>query len=359
MLWRAAAILAASLLAAGPEANAAEAPVLATPETIHDFLIQNVCLDAGGVVRVGVSPIDSDGCRSQRDLRPGESLPYHKHDHPAPSQREGAPDGYQRHDSFPVETALLGAVVEHSFDFGAGADRHFGIFDTGSDGGDIAILSPGIVSFGATEDGGAGFQLFVGECEGRVTAAALKASWIVVRFAAQEAAPLEGETVAHLSDLTKGHQETCPARFAAAYTRWSVKPFRYRAVPGQGTPVTLTTLVSEHYGGDNPATADHVERFYFTRELGSTRWERWQNAGGNRQLSAERLAAQAAEFARSGRCSAGERPVGGAPFVLIDCREWTRIVPPADPEGDRPGFFIEAIRARPDAPRFFAPPAGR
>jgi hypothetical protein len=29
------------------------------------------------------------------------------------------------------------------------------------------------------------------------------------------------------------------------------------------------------------------------------------------------------------------------------------IYPPTDPAGDRPGFWIEAIRARPEAPGFF------
>jgi hypothetical protein len=43
--------------------------------------------------------------------------------------------------------------------------------------------------------------------------------------------------------------------------------------------------------------------------------------------------------------------------LLVDCREWTRIEPPSDRSGDRSGFFIDAIRARPDAPAFFAPPA--
>ena len=43
-------------------------------------------------------------------------------------------------------------------------------------------------------------------------------------------------------------------------------------------------------------------------------------------------------------------------MVMVDCREWTRIVPPADPAGDRPGFFIDALRARPDLPAFFAAP---
>ena len=361
------ALLALALLpAAGFAATLSAAPspglepTLATADTIRDFMIQNVCLDAGGTVLVGHSPADGDpACAAQRDLRPGERLPYHKHDHPSPGQREGAPAGYQRHDSFPVETAGLGTVVEHSFDFGVGEGRRFGVFDAGSDGGDVAILAPGVASIGATEDGGAGFQLFVGECSGPVRPAALAHSWIIVTFDADRPAPLEGETVARLKDLKSGQQETCPSRFNAALTSWRVAMFRYRAATGQGQPITLTTLISEHYGGASRATADHVERFYFTREFGGTRWERWQNANGNARFGAAKIAEMAASFAATGRCSAPAVPDGSAALLLVDCREWTRIEPPVDPSGDRPGFFIDKVRARPDAPAFFAPPETR
>jgi hypothetical protein len=303
----------------------------------------------------GVSPADGNpGCVDQRDLRPGERLPYHKHDHP--NQGDSALLGYQRHDSFPVETAGFGAVVEHSFDFGAGEGRRFGVFDAGSDGGDITILSGGIVSIGATEDGGGGFQLFVGECTGPVDAASLTHSWIVAQFDPARPAPLQGETIARLIDLRAGRQDACPSRFNQAFTSWRVVPFLYRAAPGQGAPVTLTSLISDHYGGASRATADHVERFYFTRELGGTRWERWQNASGP---NAAKIAEAAAGFAASGRCSAPQMPGGGAQMLLVDCREWTRIEPPADPAGDRPAFFIDRVRARPAAPAFFAPPAER
>jgi hypothetical protein len=331
-----------------------QSEIAGTPAVIRDFLIQNVCLDPRGAVITGVSPVDGNSaCVDQRDLRPGERLPYHKHDHP--NRGDNRPLGYQRHDSYPVETAGFGEVVEHSFDFGGFEDRRFGVFDR-ADGGDIAVLSPGRVSFAATEDGGAGFQLFVGECSGQVTPEALTHSWIVVEFPLDGKKPLEGETIARLGDLTVGHQETCPSRFGAAYTRWHVAPFRYRAMPGQGAPVMLTTLISDHYGGAGRSDADHVERFYFTRELGGTRWERWQNANGNRQFSGATVAEAARTFAASGRCSDAPVPEGGAPMVLIDCREWTRIVPPSEPAGDRPGFFVKELRSRADAPAFFALP---
>lgn len=315
-----------------------------------------MCLDRAGRVILGRSPIDQPGgCARRRDLAPGERLPYHKHDHPSPEQSAGAPTGYQRHDSFPVETAGLGTVVEQSFDFGAGAGRQFGVFDQGSDGGDIAVLGPGVVSFAATEDSG-GFGLWVGECHGEIDAAALTHSWVIAQFDPGQPAPLRGETITRLNGVPAGRPDTCPARFNAAFTAWRVVPFRYRVVPGQGPPVTLTTLISDHYGGADPASADHVERFYFTRELGGTRWERWQNAAGNRDMPPAEIAEKGAGFAASRRCSSVDPPAGGAHFVLIDCREWTRIVPAADPAGDPPGFLIAALRAHADAPVFFAAP---
>lgn len=348
----AAAILLIAALAGA--ASAAELPV-ATADTVRDFMIQNVCLDAAGVPLPGRSPADGEAsCAAQRDLRPGERMPYHKHDHPAPDQRAGAPTGYQRHDSFPVETAGAGVVVEHTFDFGGDAKNRFGAFDRGSDGGDIAILSPGAASLGATEGGGGPFGLWSGDCRDAVTAAALTRSWLVLEYDPNQAGPMQGQATARLNAVLPGRY-SCPTKLNAALTVWRVEPFRFRAAPGQGTAVTLTTLISDHYGGGNRDTADHVERFYFTRELGGVRWERWQNTAGNRQFSAARIAEQAAWFASTGRCSAVDPPAG-APMVLIDCREWTRIVPSAEPAGDRPGFFLESIRTRPDAPAFFAAP---
>jgi hypothetical protein len=338
-LWLAAGLSVAAV--------AGDDPSIGSPETVRDFMIQNVCIDGSGAVLEGVSPIDGDPrCRAQRDLMPRDNLPYHKHDHPAAADGGRLPRGYQRHDSFPVATAQFGTVIEHSFDFGEGDGRQFGIFDVGrGDGGDITLLSPQAVSFAATEDGGAGFQLFVGPaCQDRVGAAALAGSWIIALLDSDQ--PLQGETVARLNDLKEGRQANCPVRLNAAFTRWYVAPVRYRAAEDQGAPITLTTLVSEHYGGEHPEAADHVERFYFTRELGSTRWERWQNLSHSRDFSADQVAKAASDLASSRRCSQTAAPASGAPLAMVDCREWTLITPTEKPAGDRPGFFIDAIRSR-------------
>src|ERR1700736_4258622 len=119
LLWGAAAVMVCGMLAASADDAGGAASVAASPEVISDFLIQNVCLDASRTVLEGVSPIDGDPrCATQRDLTPGEKLSYHKHDHPSPGDRAAVARGYQRRDSFPVETGPFGRVVEHSFDFG-------------------------------------------------------------------------------------------------------------------------------------------------------------------------------------------------------------------------------------------------
>jgi hypothetical protein len=177
-----------------------------------------------------------------------------------------------------------------------------------------------------------------------VDAAALTGSWIIALLEADR--PLQGEIVARLNDLKQGRQSICPSRLNAAFTRWYIAPFRYRSAEAQGAPIALATLISEHYGGEHPETADHVERFYFTRELGSTRWERWQNLSHSRDFSAEQVAKAASQLTASRRCSEAAVPASGAPLAMVDCREWTLIVPPDKPAGDRPGFFIEAVRSR-------------
>jgi hypothetical protein len=353
--------LAAGALAlglfAGQAAAAPPGEVVATAASLRDFMIQDVCLDATGAVLTGISPIDGNPrCVATRDLRPGEALPYHKDDHPGGGD-SGAPLGYQRHDSFPVRTAAYGTIVEDSYDFGTGDGRRFGVFDTGKgDGGDLVLLEPGIVSIAATEDGGAGFQLFVGpRCASPLTPASLDDSWIIATFDARAPAPLRGHTVARLDDLHEGHQETCPGRLNAAFTRWYTKPVRYRAAPGQGKPVLLTTLVSEHYDSADPQKAHAVERFYFTRALGSTRWESWRRLSDPDTREGALVGGAAASLAASDRCSPAPPPEGG-PFVMVDCREWTLIEPPSAPQGDAPRFFVRAIRDRPALPDFFAAP---
>ncbi len=361
-------ILAAmvALALAGPAAGEPDGKAVAgsgdtaSAATLQDFLTQNVCVDRGGQVLRGVSPVDDDSrCVSQRDLMPGERLPYHKHDHPSPDQRGTAPTGYQRHDSVPVDTAQFGVVIEQSFDFGAGQGRRFGVFDeAGGDGGDIMILSAHDASIAATQDGGAGFQLFTGPaCRGAVTPDGLRDSWLTAAIDGEH--PLAGNAIAHLKDLAIARQNLtaappeCPSRLDEAYTTWRVVPFRYRSAPGQGHGFSLPTLISEHFAGADPARAPHAERFYYTRALGSTRWERWERRPSPGSASAADFDRRAETFAASQRCGPAPPPFDDAALVVVDCREWTLIVASDHGDGDPPGFFIDFLKKQGDEPQLF------
>ena len=318
--------LAALTLAAAGASAAQPAPPPAW-QAAYDFLVPAVCIGPDGAIIIGASPLDAPAsCPRRRKLALDERLPYRQRDWPGAGEPEARRDGYQQTNSFPIRTTL-GLAVAQTWDFGDDV-RAFDRFDPG-DGGQIAFFSERSAAFGLTEDGGAGLQLFIGP------GCTLLDAWIIVDrgFAA---APL-GEVTARLTR----RRDACPGRLGHAYTAWRVQPvaFRTRTRARSGT-IHLDALVSEHYGGRSVAAADHLERFHFTRELGATRWERWQNLAV-RDRAEDRVAARS--LAESERCSPGIGPPGEG-WVLVDCREWTQIVAPADPDGDPVGFWVDRLR---------------
>ena len=322
-------VLIASLLLTVPVTARAQDEPAPGWRVAWDFLVENVCIDANNQPLPGVSPLDEPAaCPSQRKLAIGERLPYHKRDWAMIAERDMRPNGYQQSDSFPVRT-IYGPAVVQTYDFGD-TPRAFGRFDDG-DGGQIAFFTAQSASFGITEDGGAGLQLFLGPACKPVD------SWIVVdsSFAARPAC----QTLARLTRLAW----LCWLRLDDAFTRWHVQPVSYRdRVHGRLGRVVLSTLVSEHFGGRDVEAADHLERMYFTRELGYTRWERWQNLSRHDRPSDRQGAAM---LAAQDRCEPGlGAPAAGAVWVMTDCREWTQMVPPADPAGDSPGFWLDKLR---------------
>ena len=52
----------------------------------------------------------------------------------------------------------------------------------------------------------------------------------------------------------------------------------------------------------------------------------------------------AAELAATGRCAEGLGAPSAASWAMVDCREWTQVVPPDDPAGDPPVFWLDRLR---------------
>lgn len=314
--------------------------------TVYDFLVQDVCLDADEKAVAGLSPLDPR-CKRHRDLLPGEALPYHKADWPGDEDLRHQPAGYERSDSVPVHSRLLGSLVVQTFDFGAGDERRFGAFDHG-DGGQVVAFSETSASIILTEDGSRGLQLMAGPgcTPGQIAGPLLLDSWVIV---ARAAGTIDsGSALAKLRIVTDA---SCPAAFDYAYTEWHTAMLRYRASLSDDLTAPLLTLISSHFGGKSVTSAGHLERFYFTRELGWTRWERWQNTGLSKDPDRSVRASRRLNSSR--RCGPLE-PAPGGEWLMTDCREWTNIAGPDSTAGDRPEFWVERLREYPLTRELFA-----
>jgi hypothetical protein len=87
----------------------------------------------------------------------------------------------------------------------------------------------------------------------------------------------------------------------------------------------VDVIISEHYGGEQMTSADHLERFYFARDLGLIRWERWENFSVPKPSAFVQMAEG---FAQTGRCRPWAYSTAVGPeWRMIDCRNWTTLVP--------------------------------
>jgi hypothetical protein len=293
------------------------------PDLIN-YLVQSMCLDELGRPIAG-TPLDAN-CRSKRPQVAGDRVFYRKHDWSNATDKGRAATGYQASDS--VVAAQDGRMwVIQTFDFGD-APRTFGKFDAGQgDGGQLLVMADGWASAIMTEDGGAGVQWFIGPgCRAAPKTDARFVSWI---FFGDDAQPGVWQSVfAHLNRETS--PAGCPFRFNTAYTRYRADQITmtFRLVTRKGNMQSINrstdVVISEHYGGDDIAHADHLERFYFGRDLGLVRWERWENFAAARPTEIHRMADLITSSERCMPLRYSEAP--GARWRMIDCRSWTMLV---------------------------------
>jgi hypothetical protein len=244
-------------------------------------------------------------------------LPYRKHDWPGTADAAAKPAGYQASDSL-LGTLLGRPAILQTFDFGGGA-RAFVRMDPG-DGGQAVLLRDGTAASPLTQDGGDGVQWFQSpDCRASGGPAP---GWL---FAAL---PLSGAWQERVVRLNKSRgPDQCPTVFSESLTRWRTAridlPWR-EAATGAVSSAPAEVLVSEHFGTGSIGTADHLERFWFARGLGLTRWERWEHTTRSRLPDRERMARLIAGSGRCPRIAFGEPPAAG--WQLVDCRTWTNMV---------------------------------
>lgn len=180
------------------------------------------------------------------------------------------------------------------------------------DGGQIiAVDGAGVVRFWATQDGSYnGLQFFVGNlCGGD--------GWILFdnRVAAGDVVTWITE-VAQLS-ISKVSATDCPP-LGASYTRYMRQPvtFPFQTEGTPTSPLTLDTIVTEHYNNGSIAGSYDMERNWFAEGFGNLRWESWST----KVPPGADLAARCPPLSINGYYAVGDG------WYLQDCRNWTNLV---------------------------------
>jgi hypothetical protein len=348
------------------------APDSANP--LRDFMVMDVCVDAQGRPVAGLPT----QCTKHRDAQSGEALPYHAAEWPAADDRRCfVQAGASRRYSLPLTTIdgaggaheVLMSVVDHGgSDFTAcssGCDcrgpakpAHFGAWDGDKDG--VSLLSydsrnAHILASKAQDK----VSFFMGPACSDPAAQGLDRfgdSWVIAgRVLPALDSWQSGVFQSRLSVNVVPTPDACtPLR--SGFIAWTRTQFDF----GPASQLRLEALVSEKYANAadaSPGSAEQMERAYWSRELGISRWEKWERADHVRD-DAQTPAAQALRVRQRNACG---KPFGSDAAVtprlayeavrddggwrrdvvqsladgstrrdswyLVDCADWTQLQP--------------------------------
>ncbi len=338
-------------------------PARAEPVDMRDYMIQDVCLDAAGAIMPGVAPGDPR-CTRHRDIREGERVPYHLAPVGVPVRcdarqtfRDNLPFtrnnrerivGLVTIDRRPCATSdpwVTAYLSVRWFD-----ERYafiMGMWTRGADGGrfgggvtPVCDADPGsstryyrnwvLADYRNLANGAVGFGVF--------------------------------EKRGQLLDLSRPGA-ACPAEYPnRILALWTRGDFTFSN--GQ----RLNAIISHPYSqadnsGLSPGRSGQMERTYWTREFGQTRWENWKREDWVNKKLGKAAPQLAEEYFRPEQCSppyelkgevtpglvlgpierkgdvytqlATDKATGESHlWYLAGCQETTVIIPPADPAGD-------------------------
>jgi hypothetical protein len=252
-------------------------------------------------------------------LRVGEAIPYRRAD----------AGNWQAVYAYPVDApgGARRAVVEKVF---GGNDTSGSFGDLGLRSGyDLLEIGRDFVSGIRTSDPGGGDQIFW-----RTAACERADGWIFFPVGLRPGE--RGETRSTLK-ITKGPSIACPRaqlrNIAPDDTVWERPLASVHYTSGK----LLDSIVSEHFAYGDPADTAHdddsMEKFYFTREYGFSRWEAWETPAGCQK----RAARGGTDPAVTCRPSAVQSCNGdntatyfGKLYLRLDCRDSTFIAVDAD-----------------------------
>ncbi len=307
-----------------------------SPE-LYDYLVQDVCLDDAGAV----TSADPLTCEKRRNIALGEKSPYLLTDTDYARNMT-----FQAMNSLPVRGTdgtirilypkLNQGPFKTSF-------RMTGFVEA-QDGYDLADISnSNFVSFIRTSDGGCFDQIW-SRTGKRDTAAQRAGGWALFPLGSppsQWAASQSAIIKTHKVQMTKG-RKGCKNGSSRGITYWT-----HPAPAMFNTGKTVTAITSSHFANADLGRLDNaLERFFFSREYGFTRWEAWvpqrRCVKDHGKTAAFCFPGRADEqrylSARCNRNNAGNTGVpalnrwGNQNWVRIDCRDMTNHIALDEPQ---------------------------
>lgn len=301
-----------------------------TPEngSLTDYLIQDVCVDATDKA----IPNDPATCLRKRNLTVGEGLPYILTDYDRPTGQT-----FQATGSIPVRgmngkpLVLILKSLEGSFrsDYTFNFRPERDAFDL------IDVTSSKYASIIRTFDGGCSDQVFSHDGS-RASLADRAGGWILFPLGSAPSAWPRVQSVNHVTYRMplSDRGEACRDNHAGGLTRWG-SPTLTEFESGK----SLSAIRSDHFASANlDQTENSLERNYFTREYGLTRWEAWQTlAYCQKTLGVSSSSCRPEDPANPwfGRCTilkeettghAGLAIFGGQSWVRVMCRDQTHFI---------------------------------
>lgn len=340
-------------------ASAASAQSAAHSE-LYDYLVQDVCVDASDRIIAG----DPATCSRHRNLRLGEKSPFVLTDWDTKALKP-----YVAWSSFPVR-GMDGRtrVLTYKDALPDGFTNNYS-FSSGnrSDGFDLMDINYGsYASFIRTFDGGCLDQL-ISAREGAAytlrSPASRAGGWVTFPLSS---APSSWPLVSAITNRTALRPISggagCSGGSSVGRTYWNrPRSLRFER-NGASQGKSMMAIESAHFAGTDFSSQNNaMERFYFTREYGLTRWENWvprsrclaqaaSATGLKPNCYPENTPVPAGTLDLRARCkdldvSATAHPDidrwGGQDWVRTDCRDLTRYV-----QTTRANFMLDSTVAR-------------
>ena len=316
-------------------------------DELLDYLIQDVCVDAGGNAIAG----DPASCGSHRNINIGEHLPYLVTDF----DRNNNDVTYMAFSSIPMhaEDNTLKILIFKSGQGNFDASYTFS-FDAARDGYDLIDTTfSEYTSIIRTSDGGCFDQMF--SPDGSISSAAARAGgWALFPYAGAPSswAASSSATIHTYKVQITQNVPNCASGNSNGVTYWNA-PASYTFETGK----TLQAIKEFHFASTALSSENNaLEIYYFSKEYGATRWEAWvpqsrcfaENGNDAGICHPE----TPSTYPLQGRCSvlitsstgiAGLDTWGNQNWVRTDCRDMTNYI-----AIDNPQLMLDTVVAQND-----------